>query len=185
MTPLLQGAVDAVVPDDDALGLVGAVRREVAEGALHPVEAAARLLAARELVLRRLYCRDEEEDEEEGEESLPLDGAREGRHVVLDEEGVDEGDRDRAQQRARHERAPVEDVAAHALGIDPDRDRLLLGRREEDEGVEELVPGQGEREDPGGEDPGHGERKADAYHSLDAARPVDSGAVLDLPWNGL
>src|SRR2546426_10882353 len=109
MTPLLQGAVDAVVPDDDAPGLVGAVRREVAEGALHPVEAAARLLAARELALRRLYCRDEEKDEEEGEERLPLDGAREGRHVVLDEEGVDEGDRDRAQERARHERAPVED----------------------------------------------------------------------------
>src|SRR5438552_2291517 len=58
---------------------------------------------------------------------------------MLDEEGVDEGDRDRAQEGAGHERTPVEDVAAHELGEDPDRDRLLLGRREEDEGVEVLL----------------------------------------------
>jgi hypothetical protein len=44
---------------------------------------------------------------------------------VLDEEGVDEGNRDRAEQGARHERPPVEDVAAHQFGEDPDRDRLL------------------------------------------------------------
>src|SRR2546422_6145753 len=89
---------------------------------------------------------------------LPFDGARERGDVVLDEEGVDEGDGDGAQERAGHERAPVEDVAAHELGKDPDRNRLLLGRREKDERVEELVPGQGEGEDPRREDPGNGER---------------------------
>ena len=73
---------------------------------------------------------------------------------MLDEEGVDESDRDRAQEGAGHERTPVEDVAAHELGEDPDRDRLLLGRREEDEGVEKLVPGQGEGEDPAERIPG-------------------------------
>jgi hypothetical protein len=44
---------------------------------------------------------------------------------------------------------------SHALvrpqSEDPDRNRLLLGRREEDERVEELVPGQREREDADGE----------------------------------
>src|SRR5215472_349948 len=69
-----------------------------------------------------------------------LDGAGEGGDVVLDEKRVDEGDGDGAEQRACHERPPVEDVAPHQLGEDPDGDRLLLRRREEDEGVEELVP---------------------------------------------
>ena len=59
---------------------------------------------------------------------LPFDGARERGDVVLDEERVDEGDGDRAQESAGHERAPVEDVAAHELGENPDRNRLLLGR---------------------------------------------------------
>src|SRR5438128_4750705 len=116
---------------------------------------------------------------------LPLDGARESGDVVLDEEGVDEGDWDRAQESAGHERAPVEDVAAHELGEDSDRNRLLLRRREEDESVEELVPGQSEREDSGRENSGDGEREADADHGLDPARPVDPRAILDLPRNGL
>src|SRR6266481_6307594 len=116
---------------------------------------------------------------------LPLDGAGEGGDVVLDEEGVDEGDGDRAEQGAGHEGPPVENVTAHQLGEDPDGDRLLLGRREEDKGVEELVPGQGEGEDPRREDPGNGEREGDADHGLNPARPVDPRAVFDLSWNGL
>src|SRR2546426_6749610 len=51
----------------------------------------------------------------------PLDGAGEGGDVVLDEEGVDEGDGDGAEEGARHERSPVEDVAAHQLGEHADR----------------------------------------------------------------
>src|SRR5438128_8404533 len=90
---------------------------------------------------------------------LPLDGASESGDVVLDEEGVDERDRDGTQESAGHERAPVEDVTAHQLGEDPDRNRLLLTRREDDEREEELVPGQREREDAGGENSGAGERR--------------------------
>src|SRR5881296_751679 len=37
-------------------------------------------------------------------------------HVVLHEERVDDRDRHRAEQRRRHELAPVEDVAADQLG---------------------------------------------------------------------
>src|SRR6266404_1418726 len=56
---------------------------------------------------------------------LPLHRAGEGGDVMLDEKRVDEGDRDRAQEGAGHERAPVEDIAADKLGEDADRDRLL------------------------------------------------------------
>src|SRR3989449_10408000 len=63
-------------------------------------------------------------------------GPGEAGNIVLDEEGVDEGHRDRAQQRPRHEWAPEEDVAPDELGDDADRDRLLLRGGEEDEGVE-------------------------------------------------
>src|SRR5262245_41798593 len=70
-----------------------------------------------------------------------LDGAGKRGHVVLDEEGVDESDGDGTEEGARHERPPVEDVATHQLREHADRDRLLLRRREEDERIEELVPG--------------------------------------------
>ena len=41
---------------------------------------------------------------------------RHPRHVILDEERVDEGHRQRAEQRAGHQRAPVVHVAFHQLG---------------------------------------------------------------------
>src|SRR5690242_1527452 len=71
-----------------------------------------------------------------------LDRAGEPGDVVLDEEGVDERYRNRAEQGARHERPPEEDIAADELGGDADRHGLLLGRREKHESVDELVPGQ-------------------------------------------
>src|SRR5262245_57796933 len=50
---------------------------------------------------------------------LVLDGAGgETRHVVLDEERIDQGDGDRAQKGAGHQLPPVEDVAADELGDD-------------------------------------------------------------------
>src|SRR5690348_10419813 len=60
----------------------------------------------------------------------PFDRSGEAGDVVLDEERVDERHRDRAEQRARHQLAPIEDVAAHQFRGDPDRDRLLLRRGE-------------------------------------------------------
>src|SRR5262245_25991055 len=70
----------------------------------------------------------------------PLHGAGQPGDVVLHEEGVDERDGHRPQEGARHQRAPEEHVAADQLGHHADRHRLLLGRGEEDEGVDELVP---------------------------------------------
>src|SRR5678815_3098620 len=79
--------------------------------------------------------------------------------VILDEERVDERDRHRAEQRARHELAPEEDVAADQLRDHADRNGLLLDRGQEHERIDELVPRQGEREDAGRQDPGHRDGK--------------------------
>src|SRR4051812_37586846 len=76
-------------------------------------------------------------------------------HIVLDEERIDDRHRDRADQCAGHQRAPEEDVAADELGGDADGHGLLLGRGEEDERIDELVPREREGEDAGGEDPRH------------------------------
>src|SRR6266498_98782 len=107
-------------------------------------------------------------------------GPGEAGDIVLDEEGVNESDRDRAQQRPRHERAPEEDVAPDELGDDADRDRLLLRGGEEDEGVDELVPGQREGEDSGRQDAGCGDRKDDLDHGPQPRGPVDARALLQL-----
>src|SRR6185503_147179 len=72
--------------------------------------------------------------------------------VILDEEGIDDRHRDRADQRARHQRPPEEHVAADQLRDHADRDGLLLGRREEHQRIDELVPRQGEGEDAGRQD---------------------------------
>src|SRR5689334_12885745 len=69
----------------------------------------------------------------------PLHGAREAGDVVLHEERIHDGHRDRAQQRARHELAPEVDVAADELRDDAHRDRLLLRRGQEHQRVDELV----------------------------------------------
>src|SRR6188768_1753149 len=50
--------------------------------------------------------------------ALPLDRAGQARDVMFDEERIDDCHRDRAQQRARHQRPPEEDVAADQLGGD-------------------------------------------------------------------
>src|SRR6266508_77392 len=68
---------------------------------------------------------------------LPLDGAGQARHVVLDEEGIHDGDGNGAQQRPGHQLAPEVDVTADQLRHHADRHRLLLGRGEEDERVDE------------------------------------------------
>ena len=100
--------------------------------------------------------------------------------VVLDEERVDDRHRDRAQQRARHQRPPEEHVAADQLGGDADRHRLLLGRGQEHQRVDELVPRQREGEDAGRQDAGHRHRDDDVEHRLPARRAVDAGAFLEL-----
>src|SRR3982751_5327524 len=56
-----------------------------------------------------------------------LDRAGHAGDVVFDEERVDDRDRNGADKRAGHERAPEEDVAADQLGGDANRHGLLLG----------------------------------------------------------
>src|SRR2546425_4241902 len=109
-----------------------------------------------------------------------LHGAGQPRDVVFDEERVDQRHRDRAQQGAGHELPPEVDVAADQLGDDADGHGLLLGRGQEHERVDELVPGQREGEDPRRQDAGDGDREDDADHGAEAGGAVDARALLQL-----
>src|SRR3984893_6626698 len=109
-----------------------------------------------------------------------LDGAGEAGDVVLDEEGIDYRHGDRAEQRARHQRSPEEHVAADQLGSDAHRHGLLLGRGEEDERVDELVPGEREGKDTGREDARYGDGEDYVNHRLPPRRAVDARALLEL-----
>src|SRR3954463_478188 len=102
------------------------------------------------------------------------------RDVVFDEERIDEGDRDRSKQRAGHELAPIEDVAAHKFRGNPDRHGLLIRRGQEHQRVDELVPRQREGEYPGRQDPRDRHREDDVDHCLPAWRAIDAGALLQL-----
>src|ERR1700752_5461923 len=63
-----------------------------------------------------------------------LDGTRgEAGDVVLHEERVDERDRHRAEERARHQLAPVEGVAANQLSHHADRHGAYVGAAPERE----------------------------------------------------
>src|ERR1700730_17814077 len=114
-----------------------------------------------------------------------LHGTGETGDVILDEERVDHRHRDRAEQRARHQRPPKEHVAADQLGGDADRNGLLLRRGQEHQGVDELVPRQREAEDAGGEDARHGDRENDVDHRLPTGRAVDERALLELLGDGI
>src|SRR5439155_2244499 len=115
-----------------------------------------------------------------GSSGSPLDRPGASRDVVLVEEGVDERDRNAAQQRARHQLSPEVDVAADHLRYDADRHRLALGRRQEHQRVDELVPRQREREDACRQDPRHGDGEDDPHHRPEARGPVDARALLEL-----
>src|ERR1700687_4689892 len=116
---------------------------------------------------------------------LPLDGAGQARHVVLDEEGVDDGDGDGPEQGPRHELAPKVNVATDQLRDDAHRNGIFLRRGEKDESVDELVPRQREGEDPRREDAGDGDREDDPDHGPEARGAVYPGAFLELLGDGL
>src|SRR5207249_6327556 len=83
--------------------------------------------------------------------TLALDGAGgETRDVVLHEEGIDEGDGNRAQQRPGHQLTPVEGVPSDQLAHDADRHGSHARTVEKEQRVEELVLRQREGEDAGG-----------------------------------
>ena len=52
--------------------------------------------------------------------------ARHCRDVVLDEEGVEDDERQRADQRASHQRAPAVDITVNQRGHNRDRHGLVL-----------------------------------------------------------
>jgi hypothetical protein len=104
---------------------------------------------------------------------------------VLDEERVHDRHRHRADQRAGHQRSPEEDIAADQLRHHAHRHGLLLGRGEEHQRIDELVPGEREGEDARRQDAGHRDREDDVDHRLPARRAVDACALLELLRDGL
>src|SRR5437867_840944 len=117
---------------------------------------------------------------------LVLHGAGGGTgDVVVDEERVDDRHGDRAEQRPRHQLAPVKDVAADELGHHPDRYRAHLALGQEDQRVQEFVLGQREGEDPGRQEPGRAQRQHDPGHGLEAAGAVDACRLLELARDAL
>src|SRR5207244_12413558 len=75
---------------------------------------------------------------------------RESGDVVLDEERVDEHDREAAQECRGHQLAPVEGIPADQLAGDPDRHRADGGGVEEQQRIEEFVLRERESADAGG-----------------------------------
>src|SRR6185437_4856122 len=71
--------------------------------------------------------------------------------IVLDEERVDDRDRDRAEQGAGHQLPPIEHVAADQLGDDADRHGANRTLGQEDQGVEKFVLREREGENAGGD----------------------------------
>src|SRR5260221_14760498 len=66
------------------------------------------------------------------------------RHVVLDEKGIEDDERQRARERARHQRAPAIDVAVDEFVYDRDRHRFMARRRDEGQRINEFVPAHSE-----------------------------------------
>src|SRR3954471_2095882 len=75
-------------------------------------------------------------------------------NVVVHQEGVDDQRRGGAEQGARHDLPPVEDVALDQGGDDADGQHQLTGRGGEDERIQELRPGHREGEDRRGDQAG-------------------------------
>src|SRR5918996_3074280 len=98
----------------------------------------------------------------------------------VEEDVVEQGDRDARDERGREQPLPEEDVAADELGGDADRDRLLLRARDERERVDELVEGEREGEDDDRQDPGQRDGEDDAPKRAEARGPVDERRVLEV-----
>src|SRR4029078_2985436 len=105
--------------------------------------------------------------------------------IVLHEERVDDRYRDRAKQRAGHQLAPIEHVAADQLHDDADRHGAYRALGQEDQGIEKLVLRQREGEDTGGYEARRAQRQEDRPHCLESAGAVDPSRLLELLRNGL
>src|SRR6476619_1653732 len=97
----------------------------------------------------------------------------------LDDHEEDQN-RDRCQDRAGHQAAPV-DLAARAVEVrEPDGDRLLRLVVEQDVGEDELVPARDEDEHGGRDEAWRDEREQDLRERPDAAGTVDHRRLLEL-----
>src|SRR6266852_5335746 len=115
--------------------------------------------------------------------SSAFDGA--GGHAgdeVVDEEGIQHGDRDGAQKRGRHQLAPKEFVTVDELLRNADRDGLDKAVVQEDQRVEEFVPREGEGKERGGQYARERQRDCNPQHGLDAGCAVHQGRFLQLAW---
>src|SRR5258705_5782656 len=104
-------------------------------------------------------------------------------HPPVDEH-VEGDNRDRGDHGGGHELPRVEHVAVDEQ-VEAYRDRdggLVL---DEHERVEELVPGEREREDGGGDQPGSGQSQQHAHERGHPPGPVDEGGLLQLVGQGL
>src|SRR6266404_3226455 len=104
---------------------------------------------------------------------------------MLYEERIENHQRQRARQRARHQRPPAIDVAIDELVDDRDRHRLVLGRLQEGQRVDELVPAQRKAEDEGRYQAGDRQRQHDLDQDLPTARAVDQRTFLQFERDGL
>ena len=103
---------------------------------------------------------------------------------IIHEKGVDDQNRDAPREASRHEGAPEIDIPTHEFGKYPDRYGLFKFVLDKDQGVEKLIPAQGEREQDRTRHPRQGHRQNNLQQSSQPAAPVDIGALLDLKWHG-
>src|SRR5947209_6268450 len=113
--------------------------------------------------------------------SSAFDGA--GGHAgdeVVDEEGIQHGDRNGAQKRSSHQFAPKELVTVDEFLRNADRDGLDQAVIQEDQRVEEFVPREGEGKERGGQYARDRQRDRDPQHCLDTGCAIDQGRFLQL-----
>src|SRR5215470_1650786 len=104
--------------------------------------------------------------------------------VVVHQEGVDDERRRGAQERAGHDLPPIEHVALDERRYDADGKHQLVGGRGEGEGIEELRPAHGEREDGRGDEAGQGHGNEDLGQGLQPPGAVDQSGLVELLGNG-
>src|SRR5260221_8673099 len=62
------------------------------------------------------------------------------RHVVFDEKGIEDDERQRARERARHQRAPAIDVAVDEFVHDRDRHRFMALAANKGKRIDKFFP---------------------------------------------
>src|SRR2546430_7191267 len=84
----------------------------------------------------------------------------------------------------RHDHPPVDDRRIEQV-VDADRERLQLVRADQDQGEEEVVPGQDEREDPGRDDARQGQREHHVPDGPAAVSAVHERRLLEFEGDAL